>query len=135
MNEISNPQPNPPAHMSKNKLYRAGQKIFTAHRIRTKRLPSRFTGGEDTIEDDFHDFLRFNQNDFMFLNSTLMEAMVLKERSFTLVLLILNFLAIMINVLVQEVFFWILFLEFFGTVFVVFGFLEMEFSGCVIFII
>ena len=32
-----------------------------------------------------------------------MESMVLKERAFTLVLLVLNFLAIMINVLVQEV--------------------------------
>lgn len=56
------------------------------------------------LEQELREFLKFNSNDFMFINSSFLESMVLKERSYTLILFILNFLAVTITVLYQEVF-------------------------------
>jgi hypothetical protein len=52
---------------------------------------------------ELNEFLKFNSNDFMFINSSFLESMVLKERSYTLILFILNFLAVTVTVLFQEV--------------------------------
>lgn len=52
---------------------------------------------------ELNEFLKFNSNDFMFVNSSFLESMVLKERSYTLILFVLNFLAVTVTVLFQEV--------------------------------
>ena len=80
----------------------ASQNLFRPSTSR-KKVQTDVFSSKSSLENDLRDFLKFNVNDFMFINSHYMESLVLQERSFTLVLFILNFLAILINVLLQEV--------------------------------
>lgn len=77
-------------------------KSFYPKNKRNKRKEKSITS-QTELGRELHEFLKFNSNDFMFVNSSFLESMVLKERSYTLILFVLNFLAVTVTVLFQEV--------------------------------
>ena len=76
--------------------------FYAKNKLKTQE--SKNVMNRSDLEQELREFLKFNSNDFMFINSSFLESMVLKERSYTLILFILNFLAVTITVLFQEVF-------------------------------